>query len=134
MKINKNTRRVLLALVVVGVLIGAWAIWYVFYKPHRNVGDEKAAYELKATELSEAFKTDQGAMAKYIDKAILIEGSISSIEGSHIAFGNIICNFQENAAAEISGLKVGQPLKVQGRLTTYNDLLEEIMLDQCVIK
>ena len=134
MKINKNTRRVLLVLVVIGVLVGAWAVWYVFYKPHRNVAGEKAAYELKATELSEAFKTDTSAMSKYIDKAILIEGSISSIEGNHVAFDNVICNFQENAAAQISGLKVGQPVKVQGRLTTHNDLLEEIMLDQCVIK
>ena len=58
----------------------------------------------------------------------------ASIGIDHISFGNIICNIDSTDISKISKVSVGQILKVQGRLTTYNDLMEEIMLDQCVIK
>jgi hypothetical protein len=134
MKLNKTVKKVLVIGVVLGVIVGSWAVWYVFFKPHRNVGNEAAAYTLTSAALSNAFKTDTAAMAKYIDKAILIEGPVSAIDGSHISFENIICNIDSTDIPKLSTLKVGQSAKVQGRLTTYNDLMEEIMLDQCVIK
>lgn len=134
MKLSKNTRRILLAIVLVGIVVGSWAIWYVFYKPHRDVGSEKPAYEMKAADLSAAFKNNADAMATYIDKAILLEGAISHIEGNHISFDNIICNIDSVEVSKMQGMQVGQQVKVQGRLTTYNDLMEEIMLDKCVFK
>jgi hypothetical protein len=134
MKLNKTVKKVLIIGVVLGAIVGSWAVWYVFFKPHRNVGNEAAAYTLTSTELSTAFKTDTAAVTKYIDKAILIEGPVSAIDGSHISFDNIICNIDSADIPKLSTLKVGQSAKVQGRLTTYNDLMEEIMLDQCVIK
>lgn len=134
MKLNKTVKKVLIIGVVLGVIVGSWAVWYVFFKPHRNVGNEAAAYTLTAAELSNAFKTDTAAMAKYIDKAILIEGPVSAMDGSHISFENIICNIDSADLPKLTTMKVGQSVKVQGRLTTYNDLMEEIMLDQCVIK
>jgi tRNA_anti-like len=134
MALSKKTRRIFLIIVAAGMITGAWAVWYVFYKPHRNVGAEKAAYTLTAKGLSEAFKTDTTAQHKYIDKAILIEGNITAIEGNHISFDNVICNLTGSDTAKISSLKIGAPVKIQGRLTTYNDLMEEIMMDQCVLK
>jgi hypothetical protein len=134
MTLSKNVRRFLIIGVLVGIIVGAWAVWYVFYKPHRNVGAEEAAYTLASSELTNAFKTDTAAVTKYIDKAILIHGPITAIEGSHLSFDNIICNVDSTDLPKLSALKVGQDVKVQGRLTTYNDLMEEIMMDQCVIK
>jgi hypothetical protein len=134
MKLNKTVKKVLIIGVVLGAIVGSWAVWYVFFKPHRNVGNEVAAYTLTSAELSTAFKTDTAAVTKYIDKAILIEGPVSAIDGSHISFDNIICNIDSADLPKLNTLKVGQSAKVQGRLTTYNDLMEEIMLDQCVIK
>jgi hypothetical protein len=134
MKLNKTVKKVLIIGVLLGAIVGSWAVWYVFFKPHRNVGNEAAAYTLTSAELSNAFKTDTAAVSKYIDKAILIEGPVSAIDGSHISFENIICNIDSTDLPKLSTLKVGQSAKVQGRLTTYNDLMEEIMLDQCVIK
>lgn len=134
MKISVKVRRLLIAVVLIGVVTGSWAVWYVFFKPHRNIGSEKPAFELTALKLSDAFKTDTAAFSMYADKTLLIEGSVSGIEGSHISFGNIICNIDSTDLTKISKLNVGQTLKIQGRLTTYNDLMEEIMLDQCVLK
>ena len=134
MKLSSKTKKILLAIVLIGLVVGAWTVWYVFFKPHRNVATEKAAYTLTTQGLTDAFKTDTAATAKYIDKAILIEGPVSAVEGTHLSFGNITCNMDSAQLDNVKKLAVGQSVKVQGRLTTYNALMEEILLDQCVLK
>jgi len=134
MKISKNLRNLLLAGVLVGTIVGAWAIWYVFYKPHRDVSAEKPKYELTSQVLSDAFKSDTSAMSKYVDQALLVEGPVTQVEDNRVSLGNIICTFDSTQTVKISSLKSGDNVKVQGRLTTYNDLMEEIIMDNCVIK
>lgn len=134
MKLNKNVKNILIIGVVVGLIVGAWAVWYVFYKPHRDVGSEKPEYTLSSQSLSDAFKTDTTALGKYVDKALLLEGSITGIEGTHVSLGNIICSMDSLNAIKLSSMKPGEQVKIQGRLTSYNDLMEEIMLDNCVFK
>jgi len=134
MKISKNLRNLLLAGVLIGTIVGAWAIWYVFYKPHRDVSAEKPKYELTSQVLSDAFKTDTSAMSKYVDQALLVEGPVTQVEGTRVSLGNIICSFDSTQTVKISSLKAGDIVKIQGRLTTYNDLMEEITMDNCVIK
>ena len=134
MTISKKTKQILIALVVAGVLIGSWAVWYVFFKPHRDVGSEKPAFTLTVDQLNEAFDTDQNAMATYIDQALLIEGVVTEVDSRHISFGNVVANFEEPNLVPDGAVTVGQTIKVQGRLSTYNDLLDELVLDKCVIK
>jgi len=134
MKISKNLRNLLLAGVLIGAVVGAWAIWYVFYKPHRDVSAEKPKYELTSQVLSDAFKTDTSAMSKYVDQALLVEGPVTQVEGTRVSLGNIICSFDSTQTVKITSLKAGDIVKIQGRLTTYNDLMEEITMDNCVIK
>jgi hypothetical protein len=134
MKISKNLRNLLLAGVLIGTIVGAWAIWYVFYKPHRDISAEKPAYELTSQALSDAFKADTASYKKYVDQAILVSGAVTAVEGSHVSLGNIICSFDSAQIAKVSALKSGDMVKIQGRLTTYNDLMEEIMIDNCALK
>lgn len=134
MKISKKLSRILIAIVVIGLVTGSWAVWYVFFKPHRNIGSEKAAFTLTTQKLTDEIKSDTAAFGRYVDQTLLLEGPVSAVEGSHVSFGNIICNIDSTDISKISKISVGQVLKVQGRLTTYNDLMEEIMLDQCVLK
>ncbi len=145
MKLGKNFRRLLIAAVVIFGIVGVLflakpglfmdlGMWLTSSAKHRNLSDEKPAFTLTAKDLSAAFKTDTAASAKYIDKALLVDGTITAIDGSHVSFDNVICNVDSVDLPKLSKLAVGQPLKLQGRLTTYNDLMEEIMLDQCFIK
>ena len=134
MALNKTLRNILVAGVIMGLVVGAWAVWYVFYKPHRDVGSETAKYELTSQALTEAFKSDTTAFKKYVDQAILVSGPVTSVEGNHLALGNIICSMDSTQAAKLGTIKNGDAVKVQGRLTTYNDLMEEISLDNCVFK
>jgi hypothetical protein len=134
MKISKNLRNLLLAGVLIGVVVGAWAVWYVFYKPHRDVSAEKPAYVITSQALTESFKSDTTSFTKYVDQAILVEGAVTGVDGSHVSLGNIICSIDSTQITKASSLKNGDLVKIQGRLTSYNDLMEEIMLDNCYFK
>jgi tRNA_anti-like len=134
MAIKKNLRNAFIAVVLIGLVVGAWAIWYVFYKPHRDVASEKPAYTMTSEALSAAFKSDATAITTYADKAILVSGPVTGIEGTHISLGNVVCNLDSTEVGKISGISQGQNINIQGRFTTYNDLMEEVMLDKCVIK
>ncbi len=134
MKLIKKYKNLLIVLVLAGMVIGGWAIWYVFYKPHRDVGAEKPAFTVSAEQLSNAFVSDSTAMATYIDKAILIEGTVTAVDAANLSIGNIICNFEETNVASLKNVTVGKKVKVQGRVSTYNDLMDEIVVDKTVIK
>jgi hypothetical protein len=134
MKITPRTKKAFLILVVVGLIAGAWTTWYVFFKPHRDAGSETPSFTLSAEALTQAFVDNPDAVATYIDKAILLEGTVSEVGPSSITMGNIVCNFEEAKTGELSGIAAGQTVKVQGRVSTYNDLMEEIVVDMCTIK
>lgn len=133
MAISKTFKNILIIGFFAALLVGGWAVWYVFYKPHRDVSAEKPAFEMTSQALSDAFKAE-GALATYVDKAILVEGPITEVDGKHVSLGNIICSLDSANAVKAVTLKAGDPVKIQGRLTSYNDLMEEIVLDNCAIK
>ncbi len=127
--------KIVLSLFAVAIVFGAWTTWYVFFKPHRNIAKEKAAFTLTADQFSEEFKTNTAtATAKYIDKAILLEGAITQIEGFTISFNNVACNIDSSQVNKLSLVKTGDKVKIQGQVVGYNDLMEEIALAQCVFK
>jgi hypothetical protein len=134
MKLIKKYKNLLIVLVLAGMVVGGWAIWYVFYKPHRDVGGEKPAFTVTSEQLSSAFSSDPNAMTTYIDKAILIEGTVTAVDATNLSIGNIICNFEEANVASLKNVTVGEKVKVQGRVSTYNDLMDEIVIDKTVIK
>ncbi len=77
---QRKTLRILLWIVLVGIIIGISAVYYVFNKPHRNIAKEDAAYTVKAKDLIAEFQTDENAAtAKYRDKVISVTGIIKDI-------------------------------------------------------
>lgn len=134
MNFIKKYKNLLIVFVIFGMVVGGWAIWYVFYKPHRDVGAEKPAFTVTSEQLSSAFSSDPNAMTTYIDKAILIEGTVTAVDATNLSIGNIICNFEEAHVASLKNVTIGKKIKVQGRVSTYNDLMDEIVIDKTVIK
>lgn len=130
-----NKKKIILLILAMGVFAGAWATWYVFFKPHRNVGAEKAKYEVTATTLSGEFKTDTAvALKKYINQAVLIQGKVTNIEGITVSLNNIACNIDSTDIIKIKAIKTGDDVKIQGLLVGYNDLMEEVNIAECVLK
>jgi hypothetical protein len=142
---KSSIKKLLLAALVVIALLVVYTIikpgWFMDVgmaltggMKHRNAATEKPAYTINAQTLTDEFKKDTTALTKYIDKAILIKGKITAIEGTHVSMDNVLCNIDSLELPRLAKLTVGQTASFQGRLTTYNDLMGEIDLDQCVIK
>jgi hypothetical protein len=132
MTLTKKTKQILIALVLVGAIVGGWAVWYVFFKPHRDVSSEKAAYTLTADELNRAIA--DGKIATYIDQAILVSGEVSESDAKHLVMGSVVCNFEDTNPLDVSKAAVGSRVSVQGRVSTFNDLMGEVVMDKCTLK
>ncbi len=143
-------KKILIGIAVVVVVAG---IWFAFNQEkatqmivdfgmamtssvkHRDAATEKAKYEMTADNFSKAFK-DNAATANttYINQAVLLEGTVSSVSGVTVTLNNIACNIDSSDLEKVKILKQGDKIKIQGLVVGYNDLMEEIALAQCKIK
>lgn len=140
-------------LIGIGTIIVIAGIWFAFNQEkatqmivdlgmamtssvkHRDAASEKAKFEMTADNFSKAFK-DNAATANttYINQAVLLEGTVSSISGVTVSLNNIACNIDSMDIEKVKTLKQGDKIKIQGLVVGYNDLMEEIALAQCKIK
>ena len=75
-----NTFRIIVWIILIGLVVGVSAVYYVFNMPRRNLSKEKAVYTLDAKQLISDFKNNEtSATAKYLDQAIAVKGEIKSI-------------------------------------------------------
>ena len=145
MKLNKNFKKLLIVGGLVVVLLGIsvvvkpgifmdFGMWLTASMKHRDAANEKPAYTLNAQQFSNAFKSDTSALKTYVDKAVLLNGQVTAIDGIHVSLGNVVCAVDSTQIDKVSKLKTGDSVKIQGRVSTYNDLMDEIDMDQCVLK
>lgn len=125
---NKKLWFLLVFLLV--ALIGYFSYQYILTAGARKIDTEHAEYKLSATAIFDEFYADtQKANAKYLNKAVEISGKVTSIEKNLVIVDSIVaCQLQS-----ISYLKVESQVTIKGRITGYDDLLEELKLDQCYI-
>lgn len=117
------------------LLILAFAVYKFLYKEHRDIASEDVTYTETVSQVYEAFQKDtQKANAKYLDKTIEISGKITNIDPQ-----NKLITVDEKLSATLtnglpSDLKPQNTVVLKGRVVGYDDLLEEIQMDQCTIK
>ena len=141
----KKIYKILIYLVIIGLVCGFGVYMYVFHKPHRNVGNEKPAFTLTASELIKEFSEKEDVTYKlYGDKALQVTGKIADItkKGNEITViledkaTGVSCSFEaeyyQNNEAAINALKVGDPLTVKGKCDGY-DMIMGVVLTRCVI-
>lgn len=116
------------------IAVAAVSLYLYIYKDHRDIATETADFSIKVSSLKAEFiANDSIATAKYQDKAIQIEGKLTTVdtESKSITvdeklFATFMNNFPE-------GVTVGKIIKIKGRFLGYDDLLEEFKMDQTVI-
>ena len=120
---------VVVVLVVVGA-IGAYL--YVFNKPHRDPSSETASYSLLANELAQEFSANtEAANQKYVDKVVEVKGVAMEVSDTYIIMDNVLnCSFL--AGEDVSDIQAGDEITIKGRVIAFDDLLEEVKLDNCV--
>lgn len=126
---RKKVLIVFLILIVIAI-----AGYFYIYKDHRNIAEEKAAFSLTVTEVYTDFSKDEAkATAKYLDKTILVNGIVTSVDMKSKVVTidqKLLARFDTNIPENI--LK-DQKVKIKGRILGYDSLLEEVQMDQCSI-
>lgn len=102
------------------------------YQNHRDINKEKAEYNITSVEILNKFSIDPvNSETKYLNKTIQVIGKISDQSENTITLDQIVfCQFTANINIQ---LKDNSQIKIKGRFIGYDDLLEQIKLDQCNI-
>ncbi len=141
----KKIYKILIYLTLFGLLCGFGVYLYVFHKPHRNVGSEKPAFTLTASELIKEFSEKEDVTYKlYGDKALQVTGKIADIakKGNDITViledksSGVSCSFEaeyfQKNAEKINAMKVGDDVTVKGKCDGF-DMIMGVVLTRCVV-
>jgi hypothetical protein len=113
----------------------------IYYKPHRSVRKEEAAFNLSVTELVSAFSADESkANNLYLGKVLTVTGNLKEIIlsdsslvlllGDSTQAIGISCYLQKDQKGHYAALKKGKPVGVKG---ICNGMLLDIVLDKCIL-
>lgn len=108
------------------------SVYKYVYKDHRNIFKEKAAFNIAAKAVNVEF-TDNASLAekKYINKVLIVSGVVTDISSTFLTLENsIFCQFENSIP---NHTKVNSTISLKGRYIGYDDLLNEVKLDQCSI-
>lgn len=126
-------KKVLLILSFIVLVIFCCIKFYV-YKDHRDINSESASFTVSVTQLHNEFLKDANASTKkYADKTIETYGTITSLD---LESNTIVLDKKLSVTMvdKISrDLKIDQKVKIKGRFVGYDDLLEELKMDQSKI-
>lgn len=127
-KMKKRYYIYILALFILALYFG----YSYIYQDHRNIETESANFVLEASAFSEAFvNSPNQAELKFINKTIEVTGVITDLNQTDITLDqSIFCQF---STAITPPQKVDTTIKIKGRCIGYDDLLEQVKLDQCSI-
>lgn len=107
--------------------------WYVF-KNDRNFSSEES---IKVTNvlniITEFNENDIAANAKYLDKMIEFSGSVSLVDLKNKTMMLEEKVFTSFKPEDFVVVKENTIIKIKGRFLGYDELLEEIKLDNCMI-
>lgn len=115
---------ILLILIIIGVI----AYNYIYHN-HRDIESESAEFVLNANDLANEFVINPSATEKkYLNKTIEVEGNITELNEYDLTLNDkIFCQFSSKIKVE------NNKIRVKGRFIGYDNLLEQIKLDQCSI-
>lgn len=114
---------------IIALIFIGYGVKTYIYKPHKNVAELKEDITISGVTLLNDYATDQRmGDEKYLDKIIVVTGAVTNVSQQLITIDNsIIAQFD----AEVNN--VDKRIKFKGRCLGYDELLEEIRFDQCVI-
>ncbi len=124
---KKKSLKVITLVFTVIVVMLLFVYGYV-YKDARNIASEDAAYTISAQQLVSEYEMDtQSAGAKYLNKTIAVEGTVTHVADSLITIDSaVFCLFDNKEE-----IKVDDVVTVKGRCIGYDEIFGEVKLDQC---
>lgn len=134
---GKGYKKWLIAVFVL-LLAGAAVLWYLFTLKYDDTAGIKADYTVNAVDLIQEFRQDmKAANAKYSEKIIVVNGTVSAIEPADTTMNikmidtsrngaYIIFAFQQQHLAEAKAMKVGDQVSIKGSCSNgaFSNILE----------
>lgn len=123
------------------ILVTSVICLLIYYKPHRSVRKEKAAFRLSVSELVDSFSQDEArANSLYLGKVLEVEGMLKEIIlndstlvlllGDSTQMTGVSCYLQKDQKDKYTTLKRGESVQVKG---ICNGMLLDIVLDKCIL-
>lgn len=129
--------------VLAAIFLAAAYFFYVINLPRKNLDNVKAEYIMKAKELYEEFhKDERKANAKYLNKVILVTGTVSEVKRNQAKEINVIlqadeifgvsCTFdmRHNNLEQLKKLTPGVIISLKGKCTGLN---MDVVLTDCIL-
>jgi hypothetical protein len=101
------------------------------YQDHRIIENEKPDYIVTSDAIFQNFFDDQNqSESNYLDKTIEINGLVTEVNSNDLTLDDkIFCKFLN----PVTTINVNDTIKIKGRCIGFDDLLEQVKLDQCNI-
>lgn len=128
---TKTVRIVILILVL--QLTGFCIIYYKqMLKPQTSITHLKKEFSLDAEQIYMEFQNDNKTFEeKYLNKIVGITGIVTDVQDSLIILNNkIVCI----PNLKFRTLKINQPLKIKGRYIGYDELFDNLKVNECIIE
>lgn len=120
--------KILLTLLI--VFFGAYSTYKYVYRPHKNIEKLATNFTGNCNEFLSKIKEDTNI---WNSKIVELSGKVTSIDKNGITLNKqIYCLFKE--PLKTARLKKNQTIKIKGRVIGYDDLLDELKLEQCILK
>lgn len=98
-----KTVKIIIALVILGGVVGAIIAYKMYNKPHRDISQEEPDYTYSSDELYNDYVSDEeAANAKYLDKVIQVSGPVDMVEINQGGDINITLNAEEAMMGGVS--------------------------------
>jgi hypothetical protein len=116
-----------IALAFILILIG----YTYVYKADRNISEEQPKFKIASALLKQELNANQvNVINKYLNETVEISGLATQIEMNTIILDNFVSAQLDTLHTSIN---IGDALIVKGRVIGYDELLEELKLDQCTV-
>jgi len=116
------------SLIVLSVYVG----YNYMYKSHRDISKEKALFTMNSIELIKEYTANlETATATYLDKTIQLKGVVTEVDEESFTLNEVIVCYTDNIT--LLNIKNDSSIIVKGRNIGYDELLENIKLDQVTI-
>jgi uncharacterized protein (UPF0333 family) len=115
------------------ICLVSFGVYKYVYKSHRSISEEVSSYSVTVGELIDAYSNgEESADQRYLDKTITVRGVVTSTNNSDksITIDNQLFGLVENGLDKIT---INDSVTLKGRFIGYDELLEEVKMDQITI-
>ena len=138
-----NKKHLYLIAFILLVSYGCYIVYSMYNKPHKIISEQTVDYRLTVDEMIKAYTNDETtANATYIDKVVVLEGTLKSITASESSLSIAIlegenglanCEFSNSDLHLSKSPNPGDKVFIKGLFIGYDDLLGELQLKKCTI-